>query len=188
MKANGKREGNGGEFLRYIAGYLAGGALFLVLIPYGLVRLSQLDRIIAVEFPEFLAVRLLISLPAFLPGAVFMIWSNIFLFKIGKGGPAAGFDIAISPPTKRLVVSGPYRHSRNPMVFGAFSMYFAMGLFFFSVLSLAALTAFLGLARIYLKRSEEKRLLRDFGEEYAAYRNRVPMIFPRFRPKPARPS
>jgi protein-S-isoprenylcysteine O-methyltransferase Ste14 len=101
------------------------------------------------------------------------------LFKIGKGGPTDGFNIAISPRTKNLVVTGPYRLSRNPMVFGAFSVYFAIGLFLFSALVLFTLAVFLGLSVVYLKQTEEKRLTRDFGEAYVAYRKKVPMIFPK---------
>ena len=31
---------------------------------------------------------------------------------------------------------------------------------------------------IYLRKSEEKRLLKDFGDEYEEYKKKVPMIFP----------
>ena len=166
---------------RYITGYILGSSLFFIIIPLGLIKLSSLDRMIPVSFPAYLIVRLILSLPFFLPGLFFVVWSNIFLFKIGKGGPADGFNIAVSPRTKRLVVTGPYRLSRNPMVFGAFAVYLSIGLFLFSLLCLVVLAVFLGLGVVYLKKTEENRLRNDFGEAYADYRRKVPMIFPKMR-------
>jgi protein-S-isoprenylcysteine O-methyltransferase Ste14 len=164
---------------RHVIGYIVGLSLFLVVIPFGLIKLSALDPLIPFPFPAYWGVRLALSLLFFLPGLFFAGWSNVFLFKIGKGGPTDGFNIAISPRTKNLVVTGPYRLSRNPMVFGAFSVYFALGLFLFSALVLFTLAVFLGLSVVYLKQTEEKRLTRDFGEVYVAYRKKVPMIFPK---------
>jgi protein-S-isoprenylcysteine O-methyltransferase Ste14 len=107
-----------------------------------------------------------------------MIWSNIFLFTIGKGGPADGFNISISPRSKKLVTTGPYRYSRNPMVFGAFSLYTSLGIFLNSVICLIIILIFVFFIIYYLRLSEEKRLLKDFGDEYLDYKNKVPMIFP----------
>jgi protein-S-isoprenylcysteine O-methyltransferase Ste14 len=175
------------DFIRHVIGYIVGSSLFFAVIPFGLFKLSSLDRMIPVEFPAYLSVRLILSLPFFLPGLFFVIWSNVFLFKIGKGGPADGFNVAVSPRTKHLVVTGPYRLSRNPMVLGAFLVYFSIGLFLFSLLCLIVLAVFLGLGVVYLKTTEEKRLRKDFGEAYADYRRNVPMIFPKIRLKTARP-
>ncbi|MCX6566691.1 MAG: isoprenylcysteine carboxylmethyltransferase family protein [Candidatus Aminicenantes bacterium] len=174
------------DFIRHIIGYIVGASLFLIIIPFGLYELSLLDRTIPFEFPARVIVRLILSLPFFLPGLFFVVWSNIFLFEIGKGGPTDGFNIAISPRTKHLVVSGPYRLSRNPMVWGAFLVYFSIGLFLLSILCLIALAVFLGLGVVYLKKTEEKRLLKDFGEAFADYRRNVPMIFPKIRLKTAK--
>lgn len=107
-----------------------------------------------------------------------MIWSNVFLFKIGKGGPADGLGVSISPQTKKLVTIGPYRYSRNPMVFGAFSLYVSIVIFLNSIISLISLLIFLFIAINYLRLSEEKRLLKDFGDEYMDYKKKVSMIFP----------
>ena len=118
----------------------------------------------------------------FIPGAVYMLWSNAALFFIGKGGPAEGFGIEISPKTKVLVTKGPYRYTRNPMVFGAYSMYLSLSLFINSYASLIPVVIFLPVIIIYLKKSEEKRLVRDFGEEFLKYRESVSILIP-LRPK-----
>jgi len=164
---------------RHITGYFIGISIFGLLIPYGLIKLSTWDPFIIEGLPAYLTIRIVISLPFFITGLFFVIWSNLFLFTIGKGGPADGFNIAISPRTKKLVVTGPYRYCRNPMVFGAFSVFFSIGLFMLSIVCLIALIIFLGLVVKYLKITEEKRLLKDFGDEYVDYKNSVPMIFPK---------
>lgn len=120
---------NAKTIARHVVGYLFGIALFFLVIPLGLIELAAIDPLVAAPFPASAALRLVPSLPLAALGLFFVIWSNIFLFKIGRGGPAEGFNVAISPRTKNLVVSGPCRLSRNPMVFGAFTAYFGLGWF-----------------------------------------------------------
>jgi len=125
-----------------------------------------------------LSLRNLIAVPLFVIGLTFIIWSNIDLFRIGGGGPADGFDISISPRTQRLVVTGPYKYSRNPMAFGANTMYLSLALYLNTLLTLLFVVALFSLAILYLKFSEEKRLVRDFGDEFLQYKARVSMIIP----------
>lgn len=167
------------ETLRYIIGYIIGGTVFLILIPLGLHCLTKLDYLFGnrVLF-DSTTLRVTIAALLFIVGAIFAAWSNLYLFIVGKGGPTEGFGVAISPPTRKLVTSGPYRYSRNPMVFGAFSIYFAVAIYFNSITGLTFLLAFLCLAITYLKLSEEKRLVKDFGDEYIEYRKKVSMIVP----------
>ena len=165
--------------IRYIVGYILGFTVFLLLIPLGLNSLSKSDYLpVNIVLIESAILRYIISLLFFLVGASFMLWSNIFLFKIGKGGPADGFGISVSPRTKKLVTTGPYRYSRNPMVFGAFSLYTSIIIFLNSIIGLSCLLIFLPIGIIYLRVSEERRLFKDFGDEYLDYKNKVPMIFP----------
>ena len=167
------------DIIRHIAGYTLGIAIFILLVPYGLFELSKIDhRVLKAGLIESEIFRIVVSFPFFLVGVVFMIWSNIFLLKIGKGGPADGFNISVSPRTKRLVVTGPYRYSRNPMVFGAFSLYISIAIFLNSIICLVSMLTCVLLAIIYLKLTEEKRLLKDFGDEYKEYQKHVSMILP----------
>ena len=167
------------EIFRHIAGYAVGGTIFLLLIPFGIFELSKLDYIMgeAVLIHSHI-VRMIVTPFFFITGVVFMAWSNVFLFKIGKGGPADGLGVAISPRTKKLVISGPYRFTRNPMVFGAFSLYIAVAVSLNSILCLACLLILFFLASFYLKASEEKRMLRDFGEDYLKYKKEVSFLIP----------
>ncbi|HET7732332.1 MAG TPA: isoprenylcysteine carboxylmethyltransferase family protein [Paludibacter sp.] len=172
------------ETVRYIVGYLLGFSVFIVLIPLGLYKLSQSDYLLegrVLFYSDIL--RYVLSGVFCLVGAIFAIWSNIFLFMVGKGGPADAFGVSISPQTRKLVTVGPYRYCRNPMMFGAFSLYLSVVLYLNSILGLACLIFFLGLLIVLMKLSEEKRLLKDFGAEYTEYKKKVPMFFPGLRIK-----
>ncbi len=167
------------ETVRHIAGYLIGFTLFMVLIPLGLYKLSQPDAILhGKSLIHIHSLRYILSATVFLTGAFFAVWSNICLFRIGKGGPTDAFGISISPQTKKLVTAGPYRYSRNPMVFGAFSIYISLVILLNSLNGLILLILLFFPVALFLKKTEEKRLLKDFGDEYIEYKKRVPMIFP----------
>lgn len=167
------------KVVRHIAGFAVGGTLFAFLIPVGLCYLSGVvDRALGLPTFDHAPARFI---PAVLFGAVgllFVFWSNLFLVTRGKGGPAEGFGVAVSPRTERLVVTGPYRWSRNPMVFGALTCYVALAFFWGTIGGLLIIAAFLSFAMLYIRRFEEARLLKDFGKEYEAYKKRVSMIVP----------
>jgi protein-S-isoprenylcysteine O-methyltransferase Ste14 len=164
---------------RYILGYIVGIGLFYVAIPWGLVGLHLLS---APLFPHpllplaWLRYGLIAILLLF--GLGFAAWSNIALRVIGHGGPTDGFDQVISPRTQKLVTSGPYRFTRNPMAFGTFLCYLALGLVLNSAVVLIFIALMMPVALAYIRRWEERRLARDFPEEFPAYRQRVPMFFP----------
>ncbi len=94
------------DVIRHIIGYSIGIPLFAFVIPYGLYMLSIHDPLIQTNLNNYIVTRTLIALPFLIPGLIFMIWSNVALFSIGKGGPTDGFNIAISPRTKK---TGNYR-------------------------------------------------------------------------------
>ncbi len=164
---------------KYIAGYIFGGTFFLLIIPGVLysVSFSAGSLLSSVIFNSEL-LKLIIAVIFFIPGVVFMAWSNAALFFIGKGGPAEGFGIEISPKTKVLVISGPYRYTRNPMVFGAYSIYIGFSIFLNSFVVLLLVILLLPVIIIYLRKSEEKRLLKDFGDEFLEYKKTVSIFIP----------
>jgi protein-S-isoprenylcysteine O-methyltransferase Ste14 len=165
--------------LRHITGYVAGFGIFIVGIPFGLYFVSTtLGRYLPIGLIPQTWLRMGLSLPVAALGIGFIVWSNLYLFFVGKGGPADGLGIQISPRTKHLVTSGPYRYTRNPMAFGALSLYVGLAIFLNSAICLGLAALLFWSASIYLKQVEEKRLLKDFGDEYEKYRKRVSILVP----------
>jgi protein-S-isoprenylcysteine O-methyltransferase Ste14 len=165
--------------MRYFIGYLLGFGLFYIATPWALIGLHVLTMPL-LPYPLLPFEWLRWSLVAFFltVGLGFSFWSTIALFVIGKGGPTDGFGKAITPRTKKLVTSGPYRYARNPMAFGTFLCYFALGSSLDSIVIIVFLLIMLPVALAYIRRYEEQRLTKDFGNEFTEYKQRVAMFFP----------
>ncbi len=171
-----------------ISGYLLGGALVLVLIPLGLYRASRsLDHLIGVKLIPVAGLRITVAAILSLLGLLFGLWSIVIQNRIGKGGPLQIGNIDVSPKTQNLVVSGPYQYTRNPMLFGACIFYYAVALYLNSVIAVALVTLFMTFMLVFVKRSEEPRLLKDFGSDYEQYRQRVSMFVPWREKQPRSP-
>jgi len=164
---------------RHIVGYIVGVLVFMIIIPFTVYKISQIGHnFLKISIINSEILKLVIVTFLFSVGLIFTIWSNIDLFRLGKGGPTDVFNVDISPRTKKIVVTGPYHFTRNPMVFGVNSVYFAIAFFINSLASLIFCLFFLFVMILYLKLTEEKRLLKDFGDEYRDYKKRVSMIIP----------
>ena len=96
----------------------------------------------------------------------------------GDGNPMDAFGHEVAPRTKHLMTDGPYRLSRNPMLTGIF-LYLAGWIVW--LLTWQSVVFFVVFALVMLLQvySEEKRLRRDFGDEYDAYCRRTGRFFPK---------
>lgn len=167
-----------------IIGYIIGGTIVLLIIPYGIFRAANyLDPMIGIPLFHSDKIRLGVAVLLFISGGIFGIWSIVLQNVIGKGGPLQIGNLDISPKTQNLVVSGPYKYTRNPMLFGACMMYFAFAVFLNSSAALIIVILFMIFMLIFVKISEEKRLLKDFGESYEEYRRKTSMFIPWFPKK-----
>ena len=102
---------------------------------------------------------------------------TVYLFKIiGKG------TLAPWSPKQQLVVQGPYRYCRNPMITGVLTILLGECLFFGSETILIWALLFFIINTIYFILLEEPDLYQTFGDEYKAYKKEVPRWIPRFRP------
>ncbi len=163
----------------FIPGYVIGGSLVLIIFPLIFYVISQrLDGYFGGVLIENLMIRWVLMLILLGVGGVFGVWSIIIQRKIGQGGPLEGYKINVSPKTKKLNTTGPYRYTRNPMLFGTCSLYLAEAMFFNSMAFLLLVITFAIFMVNFVRRTEEKRLLKDFGEEYARYRRRTSLFFP----------
>ena len=92
---------------------------------------------------------------------------------------AYGHELApeLAPRTKHLMTSGPYRLCRNPMLIGIYIYDAGVLVWLWSALPLLIVLAEVILLTQQV-RSEEKRLEKDFGQEYLDYKKRVGRYFP----------
>lgn len=104
---------------------------------------------------------------------IFAFGSLVVLFCIGQFAIQGAGTLSPADPTKKLVTSGLYRFSRNPMYIGVLMMLvgenISMGNVYLWVYSGLLFLAFYLFARY----REEPRLSRDFGIDYDDYRQRV---------------
>lgn len=108
-----------------------------------------------------------LGITGFLAGFIITADCIIRFARTGKG------TLSPADPTKKLVVKGLYKYSRNPMYVGVMLMLISEAAFFESAtLWMYAGVVFLAF-NLFIRFVEEPRLLRDFGEEYESYRNRV---------------
>jgi len=108
-------------------------------------------------------------------GLAVVAWTALTQWKTGRGTPA---PVA---PTQCLIVSGPYAFCRNPIELGAILYYLGTGTFFGNLaVGLACMLLGFVIGSTYHKFVEEKELRMRFGEEYEAYRKRVPFLIPRW--------
>jgi protein-S-isoprenylcysteine O-methyltransferase Ste14 len=106
-----------------------------------------------------------------------LIVRTVALFASEGRGTLAPWD-----PTSRLVVRGPYRRVRNPMISGVLFVLLGEAAAFGSVAVLLWFAAVFGLNAVYIPLVEEPGLVRRFGADYERYRRHVPRWLPRLRP------
>jgi protein-S-isoprenylcysteine O-methyltransferase Ste14 len=109
-------------------------------------------------------------------GHALVVGTVVLFAKVGEG------TLAPWDPTRRLVVRGPYRRVRNPMISGVLFIVLGEAALLRSVPLLIWFGAVLVVNAIYLPLVEEPGLVRRFGHDYEAYRANVPRWLPRLRP------
>lgn len=147
------------------------GLLFLlvlwVLLPYGFMRLNGYLGWPVFDWAQLKIVGLILMIAAVATDVYLLALFKMF----GKGTPVP------IEPTKKLIVTGPYNKTRNPMYLGHLAIY--LGLFlYFGHLTLAALflIAAVGLNLLVIK-WEEPDLKRRLGKDYGEYTRTVPRWF-----------
>lgn len=162
--------------IKNIFGYFVGISLFVFVIP-ALMYIVAVNMVAPINLMGINIFGLLLMLM----GAVFMIWSNIGMVKIGRGCPTDGFNVALGERTKKLITTGLYKYTRNPMLFGTFVFYVGLALLFNSYSALIVPIVFISYMVWHIKKFEEPRLYKDFKEEYIEYKKRTPLLFPKFK-------
>jgi protein-S-isoprenylcysteine O-methyltransferase Ste14 len=117
-------------------------------------------------------------------GAALIVGGRLVAETIGLFSHEGEGTLAPWDPTRRLVVSGPYRRTRNPMITGVGLILLGQGLVLGSVAILTELAVFALVNGLYMPLVEEPGLRRRFGAEYEAYARAVPRWIPRRTPWP----
>ncbi len=126
------------------------------------------DRyLVALPMSPAIASRALIVGPLFVVAGVMLLAWGMFTFR------RAGTAIVPHLPAARIVSSGPYRFTRNPMYTGLTLVYAGVAAILASWWPLLLLpVVLLAVFQLVIKR-EEAYLRSAFGDEYAAYCARV---------------
>jgi protein-S-isoprenylcysteine O-methyltransferase Ste14 len=85
-------------------------------------------------------------------------------------------------PPRQLVVRGPYRYVRNPMISGVVLVLLGEAAVLRSRVHLSWALVFLAINAVYIPLLEEPFLDQRFGDAYREYCRHVPRLLPRLRP------
>ena len=108
---------------------------------------------------------------------IILFFYTVFLFKkIGKG------TLAPWSEKQKLVVVGPYRYCRNPMISGVLFVLIGESLILHSLPILIWAGCFFVINTIYFLVSEEPALEKRFGGDYKLYKKHVSRWLPRITP------
>lgn len=152
-----------------IFGYLLGFVLFVVALPLGMWWIAGRPA------PAGLGVIFFAALGV--SGLALSVWAIVYMRRVGRGNPMDAFDHSLAPRTSSLMTEGPYKLCRNPMLLGVIVYYFGLLIF---LRSGRADLVFVVFFLVMMKQldSEEKRLERDFGEEYLKYKAVTKKLIP----------
>jgi len=108
-------------------------------------------------------------------GVVLVSWTVALFVRVGRG------TLAPWDPTSTLVVQGPYRHVRNPMISGVLFLLMGEAALLGSWPLLVWFAAVAAVNAVYLPLVEEPGLVQRYGAEYERYRDDVPRWLPKLR-------
>ena len=139
------------KLLREIIGYVLGGVLFVALMPTVMWLASGMPKLEHIG-----AVRASITGLLMLGGLSLSVWTIVYMKRRGKGNPMDAFGHEVAPRTQYLMTDG----LAGAVVWLWTWQAALVWVLFFAIMMTQVI-------------SEERRLRRDFGEEYEAYCRRT---------------
>ncbi len=140
-----------------------------VIVPYWIYNPAQQ------HIPDTFLIKTIGGLIALSGLSLFLYTVSLFR-KIGKG------TLAPWTPTQKLVVFGPYRYCRNPMITGVFFTLIGESFILHSTNILIWSGIFFPINTTYFLLKEEPDLYTRFGDEYLVYKENVPRWIPTVKP------
>jgi protein-S-isoprenylcysteine O-methyltransferase Ste14 len=111
-------------------------------------------------------------------GCALLAWGYLQYVLVGNYRlPLAGGSRGMEVPPDRIITSGPYRYTRNPMYLGHLIFMMGLAVTFWSWFALLLLAA----RAVWFHRRvlhDERRLEARFGAEYVAYKRQVSRWIP----------
>ncbi len=147
----------------------------LIIIPVIIFNLTKSSQsAFLINQPNWITIPL--GIIALISGLTLM-WQTIALFyRKGEG------TLAPWHPTQKLVVEGPYRYVRNPMISGVLCILIAESLLLKSFPIFCWMLFFFIINYVYFIVKEEPDLKKRFGKDYEVYKKNVPRWIPRSSP------
>jgi protein-S-isoprenylcysteine O-methyltransferase Ste14 len=109
-------------------------------------------------------------------GLGLLVWTVLLFDRVGKG--TLGVGKVLGEPV-HLVVQGPYRHVRNPMISGVLAILLGEAAVAASGWLLLWFAIFFACLATFIRFWEEPHLAQRYGSEYVDYRENVPAWIPR---------
>ena len=153
--------------MKQILGYFLGFLIFIAGIPALMWCVSGMPAI--ADLPVG---RIYLGIVLALIGLALSIWSIVYMKRVGKGNPFDAMGHEVAPRTKHLMTEGPYKISRNPMLSGTYIYYFGVLVVLWNWWALLVFVVVAAIMFLQV-RSEEKRLMADFGQDYLDYMKRT---------------
>jgi protein-S-isoprenylcysteine O-methyltransferase Ste14 len=149
-----------------------GAIIFGLFTIFFIIISMKIDNIFNLQMIIISPSNLFISIPLIFLGIILTGWSVLHFLKL-KGTP-----VPLNPPPK-LVNSGPYSYTRNPMLTGIFLFMFGIGFWIGSFSLILVFTPlFILINTLELKIIEEPELEKRLGDEYIEYKKKTPMFIP----------
>jgi protein-S-isoprenylcysteine O-methyltransferase Ste14 len=157
-----------------------------------LLAIAALPFVVAVAVPIWIARRngvtaavrqtLAQGLEQFAGLCLLLVGLALFVSSLRRFADDGKGTLAPWDPPRQLVINGPYRYVRNPMISGVLFVLFGEALILLSRPHLSWALTFLVINVIYIPLLEEPQLRSRFGASYAEYCDHVPRLIPRLRP------
>ena len=109
-------------------------------------------------------------------GVALLVWTVLLFDRVGKG--TLGVGKVMGEPVN-LVVRGPYRHVRNPMISGVLWILLGEAAVMASGWLLLWFAVFAAFITSLIRFWEEPHLVERYGSEYITYQQNVPAWIPR---------
>lgn len=145
--------------------------VFLVLLPWAIHAATTGFDLAPTPF----AGHRVLGIALFIAGSTLGLASGLHMAVRGRGTP---LPLCMA---RELVVTGPYRHIRNPMATAGIAQGTAVGLFLGDWFVVGYALAGAVLWHTIARAPEERDLAERFGDAYRGYRDAVPLWRPRLR-------